>query len=357
MLNFPLIPGDKYEGRCAEIYITEKQFLVYHCSVCDEIYATFNDLLSHINKDHYENTKEYQEEEATSSVATTTNKSQHSNENQLIIKELKVTNNDMAYCNGLKKEKINKNSVIKVHDKETVILDNKNPHQRKKSRMVSSILKYYAAMNRSKLNVLIRGQLKNDQEESKYLCGQCGFAFKEKTNLRSHLLRHSNHKNFCCSICLKKFFTKSELRLHEYRHKAERPYLCSHCGMGFLSNNSLSLHLKNLHSPQTRHERKQENDLISQTKNQPEDCENDKDLELNNQANINGYKCSYCNTKFDKRFELISHLRNQNDCNKSLSKEVNQICTTDESKLSLVESADEYELVQTLTDLECNRNN
>ncbi|TMW53048.1 hypothetical protein DOY81_001911, partial [Sarcophaga bullata] len=345
MLNFPLTPGDKYEGRCAEIYITEKQFLVYHCSVCDEIYATFNDLLSHINKDHYENTKEYQEGEATSSVATTTSNLQHPNENQFIIKELKITNNDLAYCNGLKKEETNKNPALKVHDNATVVLDNKNTPQRKKPRMVSSILKY-AAMNRTKLNVLIRDQLKN-QEESKYVCGQCGFAFKEKHNLRSHLLRHSNQKNFSCSLCLKKFFTKSELRLHEYRHKAERPYVCKHCGMGFLSANSLGQHLRNLHSQQLLKECEQENQLTTQNQHHE-----DNDLKLNGQTNTTFYSCGYCNLKFDKNHDLKTHCRKQHDCNKAFAKDVNKIHSSEESKLSLIESVDEYELVQTLTDLE-----
>ena len=351
MLNFPLTPGDKYEGRCAEIYITEKQFLVYHCSVCDEIYATFNDLLSHINKDHYENIKEYQEGEATSSVATNTNNLQHHpNENQFIIKELKITNNDLAYCNGLKKEKTNKNPALKVHDNATAVVDNKNTPQRKKPRMVSSILKYYAAMNRTKLNVLIRDQLKNDQTESKYVCGQCGFAFKEKHNLRSHLLRHSNQKNFSCSLCLKKFFTKSELRLHEYRHKAERPYLCKHCGMGFLSANSLSQHLRNLHSRQLSKEYELENQLVTQKQHQ-----DDNDLKLNGQANTKFYRCGYCNLNFDKKYELKTLCRKQHDCNKTLTKDVNKIYSQEESKLSLIETVDEYELVQTLTDLECNK--
>lgn len=61
MLNFKLNSGDKYEGRCAEIYITEKCFLVYHCSVCEEIYSSFDELLSHITKDHYAYAKEYRE--------------------------------------------------------------------------------------------------------------------------------------------------------------------------------------------------------------------------------------------------------------------------------------------------------
>lgn len=87
MLNFPLLPGDKYDGRCAEIYITEKQFLVYHCSVCEEIYATFNELLSHITKDHYENTKEYSEVETRSVETINRQLDENNEENQLLAEE------------------------------------------------------------------------------------------------------------------------------------------------------------------------------------------------------------------------------------------------------------------------------
>lgn len=78
MTSFNISPGDKYDGRCAEIYITEKRFLIFHCSACEEIFATFAELFSHITKDHYENTKELSGEADRKSLDST-----HKKENQL----------------------------------------------------------------------------------------------------------------------------------------------------------------------------------------------------------------------------------------------------------------------------------
>lgn len=91
MLDFKLLPGDKYDGRCAEIYITEKQFLIYHCSMCEEIYTTFNELLSHIIKKHYENIKEYSTEAENKSVEIISLNKDNREETQLAAKKFVKT--------------------------------------------------------------------------------------------------------------------------------------------------------------------------------------------------------------------------------------------------------------------------
>ncbi|XP_065365233.1 zinc finger protein 845-like [Calliphora vicina] len=411
MLNFPLLPGDKYDGRCAEIYITEKQFLVYHCSVCEEIYATFNELLSHITKDHYENTKEYSEVE-TRSVETIIRKQDENNEkNQLQAEESRQFEENLAITNKVTKTLVEVDQELNVTNKtkdspetEDVAgpLDSiKSSPQRKKPRFVTGMLKNYV-IGRSKLNPLTRYQV-NPNEERKYVCGICGFAFKEKYNLRSHLLRHSNQKNFSCSTCPKKFFTKVELRLHEYRHKGERPYLCNHCGMGFVSSGSLIQHIKkhhSLHRPfKCEHCDKTFSNFYQLRDHQPVHseerifhcpectltfkCKKTLNNHMKLHENRRKYRCENCDLGFSTETVLNTHQRkkhnfkdestyelvidkqhvvedsnNEEDCDSDDYVKDDSVTqwTIEEGELALEQNFDEYELVQTLTDLECIKN-
>ncbi|KAM7347792.1 uncharacterized protein ACRADG_007274 [Cochliomyia hominivorax] len=390
MLNFQLLPGDKYDGRCAEIYITEKQFLIYHCSICDEIFATFNELFSHINKQHYENTKEYinnnyiemNEDKVVmkENVDKTFNGEQHEDskqENQLKALEyksnLQFEANRVIRCNEIQQTRyclteteepdlLENNEKCKERENLQAIIDNsKTSPQRKKSRLVMGVLKNYNC-SRTKLNTITRFPTIN-HDERKFVCGICGFAFKEKYNLRSHLLRHSNQKHYSCTQCPKRFFTKMEMRFHEYRHKGERSYLCQHCGMGFVSSSSLAQHNKKQHSLNYNPLKCEECNKIFTDMKQFK-CHQEEDNDFKCQKLLNNIKeIGFENCDIDVTKEKSINIQQKD--NKELGILSENIFSNDDSTAewlieeglcALEQNFDEYELVQTLTDLECNKN-
>lgn len=251
-------------------------------------------------------------------------------------------------------------------------VSNKHSPQRKKPRLLAGMLKNYA-IARNKTNSLTRFHV-NSQEERKYVCGICGFAFKEKYNLRGHLLRHSNQKNFSCSQCPKRFFTKVELRLHEYRHKGgERSYLCNHCGMGFVSSSSLMQHLKKQHS--LNHTLKCQQctktfnnfDLLKihqlvhfeQDSVKCGDGLEDTKKILKDCSDVEEFGCENCDLVFNSDKALKEHFNAKTICKEKdkqvLLDDISAEDVIEEGVLALEENFDEYELVQTLTDLECKK--
>lgn len=79
--------------------------------------------------------------------------------------------------------------------------------------------------------------------EKKYVCDQCGWSFRDLSNMKDHALRHSGVKNFECNDCGRKFFTRPLLMLHDrVHHKGEKPFVCKYCGMGFRNSPSRCRH-------------------------------------------------------------------------------------------------------------------
>lgn len=79
--------------------------------------------------------------------------------------------------------------------------------------------------------------------EKKYVCDQCGWSFRDLSNMKDHALRHSGVKKFECDDCGHKFFTRPLLMLHvRVHHKGEKPFVCKYCGMGFRNSPSRCRH-------------------------------------------------------------------------------------------------------------------
>ncbi|XP_064550476.1 zinc finger protein 454-like [Drosophila montana] len=86
-------------------------------------------------------------------------------------------------------------------------------------------------------------------EEKKYVCDQCGWVFRDLSNMKDHALRHSGVKKFECEECRSKFFTRPLLLLHiRVHHKGEKPFVCKYCGMGFRNSPSRCRHERKYHA-------------------------------------------------------------------------------------------------------------
>ena len=56
--------------------------------------------------------------------------------------------------------------------------------------------------------------------------GKCNQAFKTKSQLSDHILKHTQIKNFQCPECRTCFARKSRLKIHMMIHKGEKPFEC-----------------------------------------------------------------------------------------------------------------------------------
>jgi len=78
----------------------------------------------------------------------------------------------------------------------------------------------------------------------KYSCPHCQQTFTRQSNLKSHLVIHSQEKKFTCETCSSKFRRIHDLKRHLMLHTGERPFLCSKCGRRFARGDALIRHKK-----------------------------------------------------------------------------------------------------------------
>ncbi|XP_068082879.1 zinc finger protein 239-like [Anabrus simplex] len=77
----------------------------------------------------------------------------------------------------------------------------------------------------------------------KFWCDHCGKSCFRKTDLRKHLLVHTEERPHACNQCDKKFKLKSDVLKHLLVHTGERPHSCNHCGKAFSDKSNLRKHL------------------------------------------------------------------------------------------------------------------
>ena len=74
--------------------------------------------------------------------------------------------------------------------------------------------------------------------------GKCNQAFKTKSQLSDHILKHTQIKNFQCPECRTCFARKSRLKIHMMIHKGEKPFECIICTKKFREKANYNFHMK-----------------------------------------------------------------------------------------------------------------
>jgi hypothetical protein len=86
-----------------------------------------------------------------------------------------------------------------------------------------------------------------------YTCEQCGLCFRQKGNLVSHQLTHSNLRPFKCDVCQETFKTFKRLRYHSLTHSKVKNHECDQCHRTFALKTTLKVHYR-IHSGVTPYE-------------------------------------------------------------------------------------------------------
>ncbi|XP_043235367.1 zinc finger protein 564-like [Amphibalanus amphitrite] len=140
--------------------------------------------------------------------------------------------------------------------------------------------------------------LHSDVHEHK--CPVCGRRFKLRKYLNTHLTLHTGVRQFKCTVCGKDFNQKCELNRHMRYHNGDMTHVCEFCGKRFREANGLKFHLQ------------------THTGERPFSCDQcGKALRSASKLRVHQrthtgekpYKCEYCGKDFAYKYNFDCHLR------------------------------------------------
>ncbi|XP_034666462.1 zinc finger protein weckle [Drosophila subobscura] len=90
-----------------------------------------------------------------------------------------------------------------------------------------------------------------DERPRPVICEQCGVRVTSISNLKVHVLTHTDDAPFECDVCKKCFKSASRLKHHKETHDPHK-YICPECGMQLNSRTTLNRH-RLVHTDQMQH--------------------------------------------------------------------------------------------------------
>lgn len=135
-----------------------------------------------------------------------------------------------------------------------------------------------------KTKTCLRKHIKRNHVTIKdFLCSECPKSYANGSELRNHLLTHSDVKKECCGTCGSRFYSKNMLRKHERMHSTAREFKCPICQKEFRQRYNMNVHIKTVHH--------QKNDEYS----------------------MHRFECNICGRSFNRKGILKKHLLSAHD--------------------------------------------
>ncbi|XP_025831304.1 zinc finger protein 420 isoform X4 [Agrilus planipennis] len=160
-------------------------------------------------------------------------------------------------------------------------------------------------------------------DDEKASCKECGKKFVRHTNLKRHLMSHSEIKPYQCEKCSKRFNRRDHLSTHMKLHFRKNKFQCEICKCSFSRADHLAKHQVSKHNIG--------NIVISEKKFKCEICqkgfttEKYRDIHMKGHMGENTYICKTCEKTFISKSHLTEHMKFHNDhCKKFLCSECGQ---------------------------------
>ncbi|CAG9570360.1 unnamed protein product [Danaus chrysippus] len=85
-----------------------------------------------------------------------------------------------------------------------------------------------------------------------HVCAECGLGFRAPSQLRNHMIKHSDNRNFYCVECDRSFKSDAALKQHlkvalPHVNYMELPLKCTHCDKRFSIRRDLERHVNRVH--------------------------------------------------------------------------------------------------------------
>ncbi|CAH0731666.1 unnamed protein product, partial [Brenthis ino] len=86
----------------------------------------------------------------------------------------------------------------------------------------------------------------------KYVCSECGDAFKAPSQLKNHMIKHSVNRNYYCVECNRSFKSNNTLKQHlkiaaPHVNYMDLPFQCNHCEKRFSVRRDVDRHMNRVH--------------------------------------------------------------------------------------------------------------
>ncbi|XP_072945936.1 uncharacterized protein [Epargyreus clarus] len=185
-------------------------------------------------------------------------------------------------------------------------------HQNKVRAKCQLCQKTYANKEVLKSHMILRhsSEVSAGDVLKRYVCQECGMAFKAPSQLRNHNVKHSHKRDYYCVECDKSFKSEAALKQHvkitaPHNNYLELPFPCTSCDKRFAIRRDLERHTNRIHL----NIRPYQCDKCDRAYVNNWSLNEHKRFVHEGQKRPLKYPCSMCDKVFDRNQTLKAHVR------------------------------------------------